>query len=687
MSFRYPAGLITASSPVNANYPSGVWTPRQALPYLQNNVWGQDPFFDQTTLLLHGDGTNGAQNNTFLDSSSNNFTITRNGNTTQGTFTPFSLAAGEWSNYFDGSGDYLSPPSNAAFQLGTGDFTIQFWVYLLSASTTQVFCDFRDLGNQTGIVIYSDSGTLKVNFNNSGGVLITGGSLTSNAWTLISLTRESGSSKLYINGVQSGSTASDTNNYSNQEIVIGSSFTPAQYTTGYISNFQVVKGSALTISLSTTPFTNVSGTSLLTCQSNRFVDNSTNNFAITRNGDVRVTPFSPFQPLLAYSPGVTGGSGYFDGSGDSLASTTEFEASTSTSTFTIEGWIYPTTFSQLINIIGGMVVLSGDEKSIAAEVNTSGQVALYWFDGAVKRCTGNSVMQLNAWNYFAIVVNSNAIAIYVNKTTADTLSGTTTLTNRTQWTDLGVGAYYNNNIPQQYFNGYLSNIRVSTVARTISSVPTAPLTSDADVRWLLNFTNAGIFDNTGKNNLETVGNAQIDTTTKKYGTGSMEFDGNGDFLTAPNSENFAFGTGDFTVEGWVNTSSLASEQTIFDSLPLGGIASRTTSFVLVIATDGKLRFYSNNAYSSSTSNSVTTGQWFHFAMVRSSGTIKIYINGTEGLSVANTTNFSNTGCVIGRYADAANGYFNGFIDDLRITKGIARYTANFVPPVARFPNQ
>ena len=66
-----------------------------------------DPNFNQTVLLLHGDGTNGAQNNTFLDSSTNNFTITRNGNTTQGTFTPFSLAAGEWSNYFDGD-DSLS---------------------------------------------------------------------------------------------------------------------------------------------------------------------------------------------------------------------------------------------------------------------------------------------------------------------------------------------------------------------------------------------------------------------------------------------------------------------------------------------------------------------------------------------------------------------------------------------------
>jgi hypothetical protein len=83
-----------------------------------------DPFFNQTTLLLHGDGTNGAQNNTFLDSSTNNFTITRNGNTTQGTFSPFSLPNGEFSNFFDGSGDYLSF-ANGAFNLGNNDFVIE----------------------------------------------------------------------------------------------------------------------------------------------------------------------------------------------------------------------------------------------------------------------------------------------------------------------------------------------------------------------------------------------------------------------------------------------------------------------------------------------------------------------------------------------------------------------------------
>ena len=63
-----------------------------------------DPYFENVTLLLHGDGTNGGQNNTFIDGSSNNYTITRNGNTTQGSFNPYGTF---WSNYFDGSGDYL----------------------------------------------------------------------------------------------------------------------------------------------------------------------------------------------------------------------------------------------------------------------------------------------------------------------------------------------------------------------------------------------------------------------------------------------------------------------------------------------------------------------------------------------------------------------------------------------------
>jgi len=111
-----------------------------------------DAQFNYVTMLLHGDGTNGAQNNTFLDSSTNNFTITRNGNTTQGSFSPY---GDNWSNYFDGSTSYLSVPSSSALAFGTGDFTVEFWVNYASDSASYVFYDGRGTSvSQTGFTIY-----------------------------------------------------------------------------------------------------------------------------------------------------------------------------------------------------------------------------------------------------------------------------------------------------------------------------------------------------------------------------------------------------------------------------------------------------------------------------------------------------------------------------------------------------
>jgi hypothetical protein len=108
----------------------GVWTLQQQMQALTSGQWVTDPNFKNTTLLLQGDsGANGAQNNLFLDTSPNQFAITRNGNTTQGSFTPFSLQPGAWGNYFDGS-SYLSNTSpTSVVAAGTSNFTAEFWVY------------------------------------------------------------------------------------------------------------------------------------------------------------------------------------------------------------------------------------------------------------------------------------------------------------------------------------------------------------------------------------------------------------------------------------------------------------------------------------------------------------------------------------------------------------------------------
>ena len=86
-----------------------------------------DPYYPYVTMLLPGNGTNGAQNNTFLDSSTNNYSLTRNGNTTQGTISPF---GSNWSNYFDGSTSYLSLGTNSAYTFSSGSWTYEGYIYL-----------------------------------------------------------------------------------------------------------------------------------------------------------------------------------------------------------------------------------------------------------------------------------------------------------------------------------------------------------------------------------------------------------------------------------------------------------------------------------------------------------------------------------------------------------------------------
>jgi hypothetical protein len=710
MTQKYPGGFVTLTPPTQdpalGAATQGIWTLDQALTAAKLRSWPMyDPYYNNVVLNLHGNGTNGAQNNTFLDSSTNNFTITRNGNTTQGSFSPY---GSNWSSYITASNFAFS--NNAVFDFGSGAFTVEMWINITGNSPTNgdgtkdatLFCAFPTSGSLTSDYNFGLTGSstttgtgLTFGSRNSGtyqSVTYTG-TITQNAWHHVAIVKSSNTATLYLDGSQVAQNTSFTNTVNTNGNAIrlcGLQYTGYSNTlTGYISNARVTKGGALysgsTYTVPTVPLTTTvsAGTvSLLISQSNRFIDNSVNNFSVS-SGTASVQRFQPFLFPTLYTPSTIGGSGYFDGSGDSLNSAANFELSTSTTTFTIEGFVYPTTFSSLINIIGGIATTSGDVKTIAAEVNTSGQVALYWFDGAVKRCTGNSVMQLNAWNYFAIVVSSNTISIYVNKTTADTLSGTTTLTNRAQQQGLGVGAYYNNNAPAQYFNGYLSNLRYSTVAKTISSVPATPFVLDSDTRWLLSYTNAGITDNAMMNNLETVGNAQVSTSVVKYGSGSMSFNGSTDLLRCLETPNLLL-QGNFTVEAWVYPTTITgSSRTIFF------LENGANGATFYISATGILNLdVAGVANYTLGSTAVTTNSWQHIAFVRSGTTLTGYINGTSSGTATVSASLGSSGvALVGANSNAVGAPFAGYIDDLRITKGYARYTANFTAPTSQLQDQ
>jgi len=192
-----------------------------------------------------------------------------------------------------------------------------------------------------------------------------------------------------------------------------------------------------------------------------------------------------------------------------------------------------------------------------------------------------------------------------------------------------------------------------------------------------------------------VGNAQISTAiANQFGntTGVIAFDGTGDYLTVPSTGTPGdLGAGNFTVEFWhflvsrLNTTPcLISNYTAFAAgsfaLFAGHSSSSTTQYQLALNGSG---FPSINA------GTIIYNTWAHIAVVRSGTTISLYVNGTSVGSVTSSVNLNGTtgALFIGTTGDAlATGAINGYIDDLRITKGVARYTANFTPPAAQFPD-
>jgi hypothetical protein len=296
---------------------------------------------------------------------------------------------------------------------------------------------------------------------------------------------------------------------------------------------------------------------------------------------------------------------------------------------------------------------------------------------------------LNVWRHCAIVRSGTTVKLYrdgIDVGNSKTIS--TDITEPSGESIIG-GAYFGPGAGTLYSNsGYLSNLRVIKGTALYTSnftPPAAPVNAITNTSLLLNFTNAGIFDATGKNNLETVGNAQISTSVKKYGTGSLAFDGTGDYLVGPERENFNFGNGNFTIEMWFYVVSFPNTYiALYDARP-----ASTNGFypVISVQNNGTAYFFINsgNAISSS-SGAVSTGQWYHLAVAKNGSSTKMFINGLQvGSTYTDTNTYLNPA---NRPIIGAAGFslgvdsLNGYIDDLRITKGIARYTAAFTPPTS-----
>jgi hypothetical protein len=356
----------------------------------------------------------------------------------------------------------------------------------------------------------------------------------------------------------------------------------------------------------------------------------------------------------------------------------------------MEFWVYPMSFAANAVPFTYQWNDSGGTRLIVFIQNTNGTYLVYFYD-ASNSFTSTNAVQLNAWNHVALVRNSgNVFSLYINGVQGAT--STVSISYPDSPNPIQIGASWNGSTSTFPYTGYISNTRVviGTAVYTANfTPPTTPLTAVTNTLLLCNFTNAAITDGTMKNNLETVGNAQVSTSIVKYGAGSMAFDGTGDYLTSNvgTTDLYAFGTGDFTIEMWVYFNGVASIQCVYDSRPV----STQGAYVLIyLNSDGTLRYFVSSA-DRITSSALSASTWYHVAVSRINGSTRLFINGTQaGSTYTDSTSYLNAS---GRPWVGINAFttntqgLNGYIDDLRITKGIARYTANFTPPQVALPRQ
>jgi hypothetical protein len=183
-----------------------------------------------------------------------------------------------------------------------------------------------------------------------------------------------------------------------------------------------------------------------------------------------------------------------------------------------------------------------------------------------------------------------------------------------------------------------------------------------------------------------VGDAKISTAQSKFGGSSIAFDGTGDRLSIPAASLFNFENNNFTVEAWIYLNAITSIKTIVSNYATSASASGWGIFVpnTGIVTG---QFYSGiSATNVSSADPITTANWVHVAFVRNSNLFTLYLNGVGGTSVSSSATLNNSSNLLLIGSEAGTLNWDGYIDDLRITKGIARYTANFTPPAAPFPD-
>lgn len=404
--------------------------------------------------------------------------------------------------------------------------------------------------------------------------------------------------------------------------------------------------------------------------------NTSTSFGDNSKAPKAITPANQAQISTAQSK-FGGSSALFDGTGDYLD--TGFVAMGS-SDFTLEGWFY---FNALG--AGNRTLFSQYTGADAARtIFDIRNAKLSIFSGSNGTQSGTTTLITGQWYHIAFV--------RVGTTCKGYLDGVLEVTHNTfqtpYATSLRIGSYPTASGDE--YSGYMDDIRFTNgVARYVAnfSVPTEEF-ADYDsyysnILTLLHcngvdasttFTDSGPSPKT----VTPSNQAQIDTAQSQWGGASALFDGSGDYLDISGISG-GLGSGNLTIEMWVRTTTIAAGYATLYHLGAGfpALYRNGSTFVWYDAGAGGDKC---------TSASISANTWYHLAMVRNGTTFSMYVNGVaSGTTYTSSTDYTGTTHRVGCNTSGAEP-FSGWLDDIRITKGVARYTSAFTPPPKEFQN-
>ena len=407
-------------------------------------------------------------------------------------------------------------------------------------------------------------------------------------------------------------------------------------------------------------------------------DGSANSHSITVNGDVKAHPLSPYD-YIAYAASDHGGSIRLDGNSDYLTSVSNGIINFGTGDFTAEGWFYLTANpSNFITVLASRAS-NASQTGFVVAISASD---FYVYSGAHIVQKGSAIYK-NQWYHWAYTRESGTHRLFLNGALLDSDTTARTYSDDTFW----IGAKYDGS---EYFTGHQSDIRIvkgTAVYTSAFTPPTSPVSAVTNTSVLLPFDDAAIIDKSqSARHVALFGDVKSSTTQSKYLSSSIYFDGTGDYIRLENQGLSNFGTLPFTAEGWFYlTATPANYMTIAQSR---NMSSSTTGWAMVISASDL--YFDVNGSIGAKGSAVSTNTWYHWAVARdSSNNLRVFLDGTQqGSTVTSTHDFTLDIFWLGaKYNVFESGgdvvhYFPGYMSDVRMTKGYARYTANFTAPTA-----